>query len=176
MKTKHQERHEELLKLFKVTKRALAPDLLDQVNYSLFGDLPISARRLASLKKEMISAYEQYEASRPRRKPSKLDALKSMVYTLGHAKSYRRGLRAQGKDFMKLGRNAFYPGGSVWKTPEEVFAYIKKRRLTDYSVWEVDADWKRDTKKNPNAEWRDLVPTSRITREVKFDKHGNRKP
>lgn len=91
-----------------------------------------------------------------------------MVYTLGYKPAYRKGLKEQGKDFRKLGRTGDYTGGSVWKTAKEVFQYIESQgeRLKDYGVFEIDADWDRDTASNAYTPFNDLLVTSRIVREV----------
>lgn len=103
-----------------------------------------------------------------------------MVYTIGFTESYRKGLKEHGVDFQKLGavknynKGGYvdYPGGSVFKTARDAFEYILLQEAMGnnitrytYSVWEVDADWEKDTK-NEGKEYNSLLITSRIIREI----------
>lgn len=97
-----------------------------------------------------------------------------MIYTLGHRKSYLRGLAeaVREKPLLKIGwyrssDGVVYPGGSVWNTPEEVWTHIdvEGERLKEFSVFEIDAEWEGGTLLSPNP-WRDLAKSSPIIREI----------
>ena len=99
-----------------------------------------------------------------------------MIYTLGHRKSYLRGLAeaTEEKPLLKTGwyissDGVVYPGGSVWETPEEVWVHIdaEGEHLEEYSVFEVDAEWEGGTLLTllPNF-WRNLAKSSPIIREI----------
>lgn len=95
-----------------------------------------------------------------------------MIYTMGYALSYRKGLLDLGNNFRKLGRTDTYSGGCAWKTAAEAWAYIlsQGKRLKNYSVWEIDADWLTDTAENREGyPWHDLLITSRIVREIPIE-------
>lgn len=92
-----------------------------------------------------------------------------MIYTLGYAPIYiercHEGSR-KNIPMIKLGRYEGYEGGSVWKTQEEVQAWINKHqpRLSGYAVFGVIADWNLETAppKRIQMPWRDLLADSEI--------------
>lgn len=97
-----------------------------------------------------------------------------MIYTLGHRLVYLKGIIAatEKKPFLKTGwyrssDEEVYPGGSVWQTPEEVWAYIdgEGERLKEYSVFAVDAEWEGGTLIMPYS-WRALANSSPIIKEI----------
>jgi hypothetical protein len=80
-----------------------------------------------------------------------------MIYTIGHTDSYEQYF----KEYVtpeKLGRTSDYPGGSVWKTPEEA----QKSCPNNYSVYGVDADWEKDTEASKSENWHDLIKTATL--------------
>jgi len=94
-----------------------------------------------------------------------------MIYTIGHAERYNKWLeqcKEEERPLEKRGRNDEYAGGSVWPTAEEAWKHIKNEspRLDEYSVYEVDANFEKDTVPSKNGNWNDLLVTSVITREV----------
>lgn len=48
-----------------------------------------------------------------------------MLYTIGHAESYEKGLNDQ-KHLMKKGRDASYQGGIVFETREDAETYLER--------------------------------------------------
>ncbi len=60
-----------------------------------------------------------------------LDCPKPMAFTIGHKKSYDKGLReATGaKPLLKKGRTPDYGGGIVWQTEREAKAFIKRGEI-----------------------------------------------
>ena len=82
-----------------------------------------------------------------------------MIYTIGRTAAYEQNF----KDLPiveKLGREEGYPGGSVWKTPEEALRHCP----SDYSVYGVEADWEKDTEPSKEGHWHDLLKTSKIVK------------
>ena len=79
----------------------------------------------------------------------------SVIYTIGHTESYELYFEEQ-EHPEKLGRTKDYPGGSVWLTKEEA----EKHCPEGYSVYGVNADWDRDTERNLEENWHDLLVTS----------------
>lgn len=84
------------------------------------------------------------------------------VYTLGDTKIYRRELERCKQGKLPFGKRA---GGSVWRTPEDAQAWLDANGYSFFSVWEVDADWDKDTV-NGGEEWNDLTRDALILREV----------
>lgn len=83
------------------------------------------------------------------------------IFTIGTREWYDPGL-ATGR-LQKKGRNESYPGGSVWKTPQEAARHCKPEQ----SVYEVLADWDTDTEPSRSGmDWHDLLVTSPILRRV----------
>jgi len=90
-----------------------------------------------------------------------------MVYTIGNALNYRAYLkRPQGA--MKIGRTDSYPGGTVWRTVEDVIKHMDENmgRSHGFAVFEVDAEWGVDTESSQEGPWHDLLRDARIIREV----------
>lgn len=106
-----------------------------------------------------------------------------MIYTLGHRASYLEGIeqrRAAGGSLLKVGRSVqdgrtVHDGGSVWETREDAQAYLDSWRARwdahvagsgpyvgasdphEFSVFGVEADWRRDTYAPKGSEgWRAL--------------------
>jgi len=89
-----------------------------------------------------------------------------MIYTIGHTESYRKAL-SENPSVNKKGQTETYPGGCVWRTPEEAKAFLQFAGLDNYSVYEIDADWATDTRENEDGgAWRDLLNDSKIIREI----------
>lgn len=73
-----------------------------------------------------------------------------MIYTLGKKAAYDfhfAAAKRHGVQLHKKGRTENYFGGSVWRTREEVEAYIAENqpRLAGYVAYGVEADWHDDT-------------------------------
>lgn len=69
-----------------------------------------------------------------------------IAYTVGLASSYDRDLTS-GENNIKLGRSADYPGGWVWKTPEEAQEFLSTaafakafplRRPSEFAVYQLE--------------------------------------
>jgi hypothetical protein len=93
-----------------------------------------------------------------------------MIYTVGHEKNYDEHLAGpNAAKFKKLGRRKKdgYPGGFAAKTPEDAMRIIDEMgKGREWAVYEVDADWERDTAPSENGWWHALIKTSRIIRKV----------
>lgn len=83
-----------------------------------------------------------------------------MIYTIGHQANYDQalqGMAAAGQQLYKVGRTADYPGGYAFQTAEDA-----QRRIAEaypdrhFAVYEVDADWERDTYPAANGWWHHL--------------------
>jgi len=86
---------------------------------------------------------------------------KKVVYTIGTREYYDPDL-ATGR-LVKLGRTARYPGGSVWKTPQEAARHCKPEQ----SVYEVLADYDTDTEPSMfGNDWHDLLFNSPVLRRI----------
>lgn len=77
-----------------------------------------------------------------------------MIFTIGHQGNYDKALRehaALGQVTYKTGQGDGYPGGYAFQTAADA-----ERRIAEvypdhgFAVYEVDADWERDT--HPSAE------------------------
>jgi hypothetical protein len=95
-----------------------------------------------------------------------------MIYTLGHAVGYRRGMAERApRPLLKVGRlppghpdcpadrPGGYPGGSVWRTYEEARAHLEAAEgLGELAVFGVEADWDTQTAaRDDGALWHDLL-------------------
>lgn len=89
------------------------------------------------------------------------------VYTVGYEPMYDKGIAELGNDFRKKGRTHDYPGGFAANTVEDA-----KRLIVEHgdgkgwAIYELDADWDRDTVQASNGWWRDLLNDSVILRKV----------
>lgn len=89
-----------------------------------------------------------------------------MIYTIGHTESYLQYFKEQDIP-KKLGRREnlngeYYPGGSVFKTYEDALDYLQKRKLIDYSIFGVLADWNNDTEYDGKSLYNDLLYDSNL--------------
>lgn len=112
-----------------------------------------------------------------------------MIYTVGHATSYRQGIREQsekGEKLFKLGprpasadREA-YTGGFAVHTIKDAWRLIDEHgKQGEWEPFGLVADWDLDTKPTTSGWWRDLqrdaeiidlrgdVTSSRVTRRVR---------
>jgi hypothetical protein len=93
-----------------------------------------------------------------------------MIFTIGRTESYEKNFKLL-PNLEKLGRTTdpvllkelgikepYYAGGSVWKTQKEA----KKNCPSDYSVYGVVADWKKDTVPTEDGDWNYLLVTSKL--------------
>lgn len=82
-----------------------------------------------------------------------------MIYTIGHTISYEQYFLEQHPEGPhKKGRDATYPGGSMWSTFEEA----QTNCPADYSVYGVEADWEIDTVPSLAGSWHDLLKDSKL--------------
>lgn len=89
------------------------------------------------------------------------------AYTVGHERNYDRGIVDHGRGFMKAGRQDGYLGGFVLRTVREAYRLIGEfGKRGEWAVYELDADWGRDTVPSKDGWWHDLVNDSVITRKV----------
>jgi len=89
-----------------------------------------------------------------------------MIFTIGKTINYERFFLEQDQP-QKLGRCKRSPGGSVWRTFNEVQTYLDSLGLDEYSIYGVIADWEEDTEQHGGASWRDLLKNSDL---IKLDK------
>ncbi len=74
-----------------------------------------------------------------------------MIYTYGDENSYDAALedkKVKNESLHKMGCTEYleltgapYSGGAVWKTVEEVQAYIKTLYCDGYAIYEVEGEW-----------------------------------
>lgn len=79
-----------------------------------------------------------------------------MIYTIGHTKNYLQYFKEHlllNFPFQKKGREADYPGGSVWRTKEEAQQHCPP----NYSVFGVLADWDTQTEPSKEGSWHNLL-------------------
>lgn len=83
-----------------------------------------------------------------------------MIFTIGNRESYDDLVRqngAKGVCVLKLGRRDGYPGGYAFQTATDA-----ARRIAEaypgrgFAIYEVDADWERDTYSSAAGWWRNL--------------------
>lgn len=93
-----------------------------------------------------------------------------MIYTVGHAESYRRGIREQavkGEKLFKLGprQDAMpaYPGGFAAETIEDAERLIDEfGKRGQWEPFGLIADWDTDTKPSDDGWWRNLQRDAEI--------------
>jgi len=89
------------------------------------------------------------------------------VYTVGHEKVYDREAILQGDKFEKLGKTDIYPGGFACETPEDARRLITEfEKQGKWAVYELEADWDKDTEPSENGWWHALINDARILRKV----------
>lgn len=90
------------------------------------------------------------------------------VYTVGFRKNYDKGLVEYGDKFLKKGAEGDYPGGFAVRTAEDGQRLIDERpELGEgYAVYELDADWDKDTGPSEHGWWHGLKRDARILRRV----------
>lgn len=86
-----------------------------------------------------------------------------MIYTLGRKSVYDIHIE-HNPQAMKIGRTEDYPGGSVWRTPEEARQYLADKNLDDFDVYGVEADWEKDTEPAKDGPFHDLLGDARLVR------------
>jgi hypothetical protein len=89
-----------------------------------------------------------------------------MIYTVGNKRVYDEKIehaRKSGGSFAKLGADGDYPGGFAVRTIEDARRLIRERgKGRGWAIYEVDADWDRDTRPSQHGWWHGLIFTSRI--------------
>ena len=89
------------------------------------------------------------------------------VFTVGHARNYDKNLAKHGKDFKKLGRGGDYPGGFACRTIEDAERLIDEQGgRGKWAVYELEADWDKDTVPSCAGWWHSLINDARILRKV----------
>jgi len=88
-----------------------------------------------------------------------------MIYTVGNRSNYDKML-AKGKPFLKLGKDGLYPGGFAFKTVLDAAMAIEQFGKDEWAVYEVDADWEKDTVPSETGWWHALVNNSIVIRRV----------
>lgn len=89
------------------------------------------------------------------------------VFTVGTAEAYDEGIRTRGDEFKKLGRRENYPGGFACNSIDDAKRLIDtfgKRGV--WAVYELNAEWDRDTVKSKHGWWHALINDSIILRKV----------
>jgi len=92
------------------------------------------------------------------------------VFTVGNEQAYDLGLQVRGKDFQKIGRRNglvnHYPGGFAFKSADDANKLIKEfERQDEWAVYELEADWEKDTVPSKNGWWHALINDVRIIRK-----------
>ena len=91
-----------------------------------------------------------------------------MIYTVGTEVNYDKGFIEQGEAFAKLGKTGDYRGGFAVNSIEDAKKFIEEQKMEElWAVYEVDADWDKDTEQHEGEWWRRLVKTSKILRKAK---------
>lgn len=117
----------------------------------------------------------------------KRDIEMSKVYTVGHEKSYDRGIRELGADFQKLGERmaavnidecwgvfGSYPGGFAVNSIEDAARLIVEfNKQDEWAIYELDATWDEHTAPSKTGWWRRLLVDSTILRKVEHDNSRN---
>ncbi len=89
------------------------------------------------------------------------------VFTVGYAPTYDRSISELGDNFQKLGRTEDYAGGfavSSFSDAERLIDEFDQRGM--WAVYELAADWERDTVPSDNGWWHALVKDSVVIRKV----------
>ena len=59
-----------------------------------------------------------------------------MLYTVGHTRMYNKGIKEQGKQFRKIGKERGYTGGIAFKSHNEAIKYLSKiKNKRKFSVY-----------------------------------------
>lgn len=89
------------------------------------------------------------------------------VYTVGNTHIYDDGIANLGRDFCKLGPREGYPGGfAVNSVDDGLRLIIEMGKETEWSVYELDADWEQDTLPSKNGWWHALQRDAVILKKV----------
>ena len=87
-----------------------------------------------------------------------------MIYCIGITVNYERYIDEQ-NPCMKKGKTDDYEGGSVWETQVDAQAYADYCCPPNvFSVYQVDADWEKDTEVVFGKCWHALLRNAEITR------------
>lgn len=89
------------------------------------------------------------------------------VFTVGYEPMYDKGIAVRGNDFKKKGRTHDYAGGFAANTVDDAKRLIDEHgACKGWAVYELKADWDRDTVPSSDGWWRDLITDSVILRKV----------
>jgi hypothetical protein len=89
------------------------------------------------------------------------------VFTVGNEESYDAGIKQLGLTFQKTGRRDNYPGGFACQTLDDANRMINAcNKRGEWAVYELAADWDRDTVPSKNGWWHALIHDSVIVRKV----------
>lgn len=90
-----------------------------------------------------------------------------MIYTVGHKENYLKSFKDYGR-LIKVGRQANYTGGIVFRTREAAEKFIEEAYPNrGFAVFSVDAKWEEDT--YPQEESRFLTRDADIIIEKEED-------
>lgn len=89
------------------------------------------------------------------------------VFTVGNEEAYDHGIQTLGDDFLKLGKRPNYAGGYALSSVEDAQMLIDEQDMRGtWAIYELDADWEKDTVVSRNGWWRALLRDARIIRKV----------
>jgi hypothetical protein len=89
------------------------------------------------------------------------------VFTVGNEERYDKGLKKYGKLMEKTGRRPDYAGGFAVQTADDASRLIEEMGKTgEWAVYELDADWDKDTTPSDNGWWHALLRDSTILRKI----------
>lgn len=97
------------------------------------------------------------------------------VYTVGNEKNYDYGIKKYGDEFKKLGKTPGcditgglpYAGGFACQTPEDARRLLEEQgRVGEWAVYELAADWEKDTVPSKNGWWHALIRDAVIVKKV----------
>ena len=88
------------------------------------------------------------------------------VYTVGNEEFYDRRLQ-ENRELIKLGRHRDYPGGFAVKSIKDAYRLIKEfGKQNEWAVYELDANWSKDTLQSKNGWWHALINDSLVLRKI----------
>lgn len=89
------------------------------------------------------------------------------IFTVGNEETYDKGLKKYGKLMEKMGRRSDYAGGFALQTADDASRLIEEMgKVGVWAVYELDADWDKDTTKSANGWWHVLLRDATILRKI----------